>query len=288
MIVGHLNAVSGKGGTQIFVQGIERGPVIRGCRPAADGVLDGAGAIVDQIDLWGGIGQHAGCGGNGLHTGGFYRFRRGIIGCGHIVYHPAAAQRGIVDDPGGGQLLVGQHHDLTVCGFYLGVVQGDLLYGAQRAAGLNHIPQPKGAGGEDYQTTGHIAQNILGSQRYTQCQHRHDGRQRGGVDTQRLRGDDSCQHIKDGFDGGENDLLQPVVDAAGAAYQPPGQLHDQLHHQQTQQQRHNGGENVTKGESAQRGFQDIRNVVHGGRLRYDSICQYNRFGSILQTLQVLS
>ena len=83
------------------------------------------------------------------------------------------------------------------------------------------------------------------------AQHRHDGRQRRGVDAQGPGGDDGRQHIQHRLYSGEGDLPQPVVQLLDAVQKPCHQLHHQMHHHQTDQQRQDGRQDMPQGEPAQ-------------------------------------
>ena len=242
-----------------------RPPVVIHRRPAADGIFNGTAAVFGKADVRRRIGQHIRCGGHRLHTGGLHRLGRRVVGRRNGAHHPPAAQRGIVDDAGGGQLLVGLHDDLPVIGFDFCVIQCDLPHGAFRAGGFDHIADAERPGGQNNQPAGHIAQNILCRKCDTQCQHRHDRRQGCGIYPQRLRRNDDCQHIEDSLDGGKNDLLQPVIDAAGTAHQLRHQFHQQPHHHKAYQQRHNGGQDIAETVAAQRSFQYVGDITHGDR-----------------------
>ena len=161
------------------------------------------------------------------------------------------SQSGVVHHLGRGQGLVGLHDDLAVIGLQLGVVQGDLPDGALGPVHLDDVADAEGVGGQDHQSPGHVAQDVLRRQGHAQGQHRHDGRQRRGVDAQCPGGDDGRQHIQHRLYGGEGDLPQPVVQLLNAIQKPCHQLHHQMHHRQTDQQRQDGGENMPQGEPAQ-------------------------------------
>ena len=142
------------------------------------------------------------------------------------------------------------------------MVQADLADGAGNAVGFNEISLCKGAGGEDHQSAGHIAENILRRQRDAQGEDGQQRRQGGGVEAQRLGGDDDRQDVQQGFHGGEDQLLQPVVDLLHPIYQPGRDLHDEPDCNQADQQRYQRGENLAETVAAQCCAEQRRKTTH--------------------------
>ena len=260
MVVGHLHAVVGKSAPQVFVDGEVNRPVVLNRAPAENGVLNGAGAVIGQLHGGSGIAENAGGGGHSLQAGGLHILGRRVVGRRHGADHPAAAQDRVVDDLGGGEVLVGHQDHLAVRGLQLGVVQADLADGAGNAAGLDEVAHGKGPGGENHQPAGHIAQNVLRRQSDAQGEDGQQGRQGGGVEAQGLGGDDDRQDIEQGLYGGENQLLQTVIDLLHPVYQPGGDLHNEPDRNQADQQRHQGGENFSKAVAAHGGAQHGRKI----------------------------
>ena len=196
------------------------------------------------------------------------------------------SQRGVIGYAGGGQRFVGLHDGLAVIGLDLRVVQGDLTDDALHAVHLDGVADGEGVGGQNHQSPGHVAQNVLRRQRHAQCHHRHQRRQRRGVDAQRSGGDDGRQQVQHGLDGGADDFLQPFVELLCPAQQPCDQLHHQPHHHQTDQQRQNRRQDVPYGKPAQRRIQNFGNsqIFHCGILpEKNGYMQYSRLVPVLQT-----
>ena len=101
--------------------------------------------------------QNVGGGLHGLHTSGHDGFRRRVIGGSDGPDDPASAQNGIIDDLGGGKVLVGHQDHLTVGSLQLRVVQTDFADSTGGAAGFDEVPQSEGVGGEDHQPPSHVA-----------------------------------------------------------------------------------------------------------------------------------
>ena len=270
VIVGHFNIVLGEGVPQLLIDGVVGGPVVLHGAPAVNGVFDGACAVVGKVHRRGRVRQDVGGGFHGLHTSGHDGFRRCVIGGSDGPDDPASAQNGIIDDLGGGEVLVGHQDHLAVRGLQLGVVQADLADSAGNAAGFNEISLCKGTGGEDHQSAGHIAENILRRQRDAQGEDGQQRRQGGGVEAQGLGGDDDRQDVQQGFHGGEDQLLQPVVDLLHPIYQPGRDLHDEPDCNQADQQRYQRGENLAETVAAQRCAQ--RCAEHRRKTTHNNMC----------------
>lgn len=157
VIVGHFNIVFGEGVPQLLIDGVIGGPVVLHGAPAVNGVFDGACPIVGEIHRRGRVRQNVGGGFHGLHTSGHDGFRRCVIGGSDGPDDPASAQNGIIDDLGGGEVLVGHQDHLTVGGLQLRVVQTDFADSTGGAAGFDEVPQSEGVGGEDHQPPSHVA-----------------------------------------------------------------------------------------------------------------------------------
>ena len=79
VIVGHLNTVLSKGGTQILAQTKIDIPVTINGGPAENLVLDGAFLVVREENCGGGVLQNTGSHGDSLLAGFLYGFGGGLL-----------------------------------------------------------------------------------------------------------------------------------------------------------------------------------------------------------------
>ena len=262
MIVGHLHAVVGEGGTKVFTQGELHGQEIRRVGPAIDGVFNGALAVIGDIYGRGGVFQDVRGICQGVPTGGLHVFGGSVVGGGNDLGHTAAAQSGVVSHLGIRQGLVGKHDQMTVGSHQFRVVQGDLLHGAGGAGHFNVVPDGKGMGGQDDEAAGHIGQDILGGQGDAQGGHGQQGYQGGGVhDIKAADHNDGGDDIQDHFDAGSQIFLHPDVQF-GPGEELPCQLQCCPDDNQTQQQGDDSGQYVSQGDFADRLVQDRGKVGH--------------------------
>ena len=263
MVIGHLHTVLLEGVPQVLPQGqIGAPPVVRR-GPAVDGVFDGALLVGGEVNRGSGILQQVLRHLQGPPAGGLHRLRRRVVGGCHLLHHPPLSQHCVIGHLGGGQLLVGQHHQVSVRRHQLGVVQPDLMDGAGHAADLHIVPDGEGMGGQDHQPAGHIAQDVLRRQGHAQGPHRQQRHQGGHGDIQALRHDQHRDDVEDQLDSRQQVFLDAPVQL-GPGQQPPQQLAQQVDGHQADQQRGSGGEDRPEGELGQRVCEQGSEVRHSG------------------------
>ena len=164
LTVWHLHPVAGKGGTDGLQQAVIYIPVVPGGGPGPQEVVDAACAIAGQVDLRRGVGEDLGELGDSLVQGGLHRICGRVIGGGDRDLHPPAAQPGVVDNGGGGELAVGDVDLLVFHGDQRGIGQSHQGYCAGYGADLHIVPHGEGLGGQQGDPARQIGQGVLKGQ----------------------------------------------------------------------------------------------------------------------------
>ena len=259
MVVGHLNVVVRKCGAQIFVQSIVHIPVHVDVCPADDLVFNGTVLVVVQEHSGGGILQNVGGHVQSLIAGGLHGFGGGIIGGGDQNDCAAAAQLAVVGDLRVCQSLVGHHDDLAVGSQQSGIVQGDILHGADHAGNLNGVTDVEGMGSQNHHAAGQIGQNVFCGQGNTQRGNGQQSHQRGGGNTQTVDDDQGGQHIQNSLDAGQNILLNTGLQFGLGQNTGEDFLND-TDDQQAEDQRNSGRGNIAEGQVAQIGVHQFSDI----------------------------
>ena len=187
LAVRHLHTVAGEGGADGLQQAVVHVPVVPGGGPGPQEVVDAACAIARQADLRRGVGEDLGKLGDGLAQGGLDRLRGGVIGGGDRDLHPPAAQPGVVDDGGGGELAVGDVDLLVFHGDQCGIGQSHQRHRSGYGADLHIVPHGEGLGGQQSDPARQVGQGVLKGQGDGQTGHAEQGDDGGHLHAHRAQ-----------------------------------------------------------------------------------------------------
>jgi hypothetical protein len=150
---------------------------------------------------------------------------------------------------------------MAVGGDQLGVVEGDLVDGAGGAGHLHEVPDGERAGGEDYQSAGHVAQDVLRRQGDAQGAHRQQCHQGRHWDVQALCHDDHGHNIQKQLQRRQGVSLDTLIQP-GPGQKTAQQLAQNMDCHKADQQCNRCGEDGGQREIAQGTGQGRGNIVH--------------------------
>ena len=261
MIVGHLDAVGGKGLADLFVHAVIDRPVVGGGDPEPDEVGDAARAVFAEDDRGRGLVRHLREGGDGLQDRGADGLGRRVVGGGVGQVDTAAAEGIVVDDLGGDDLAVGHEDLLIIHGGEGGVGEVDGADGALDTVAGDVVANGEGLGDEQHDAAGNVGERILQRERHGETGNAQQGDERGDLHTDRAENGEREENVEHGAQR-RAQIGAEGRETLGAVKRAVAQAQDDADEQHTERQQQKDGRGEVE-RLVQRGDAEIKKLHKG-------------------------